>query len=345
MGSEAAVPAPATYKGKKIRVLYKREDIPPDKKMNLSVFIGFNLLVLLLLYLDLFLFNRKNQVVRMGEAVAWSAFWIVLALTFNYFIYLWEGQEQALEFLTAYVLEKSLSVDNLFVFVLLFSTFGVPEVYQHKVLFWGVIGAILLRAVFIFAGLSLVEYFHASLYFLGAFLIYGGIKSAMQQESDRSFSFHESHIYRFLSRFIPFTSEYHTAKFWIKDAGKRVYTPLFLALVCIEFTDLIFAADSIPAILSISTNPFIVYTSNIFAILGLRALYFVLKGTLHKFYLLKYGLGAILVFVGLKMLLVDLVKIEGLHSLIFIFSILLGSVMFSLLFPHPKGVSSSKVLN
>lgn len=307
--------------------------------MNITVFLGFNVLVAVLLYLDLFIFNRKNHVVRMREAVGWSAFWIALAMAFNYFIYLWQGEKMALEFLTAYVLEKSLSVDNLFVFVLLFSSFGVPVAYQHKVLFWGVIGAIVLRAGFIFAGLSLVEYFHASLYLLGAFLVYGGIKSALQK--DNGMAFQEGRLYRWLCCFIPFTKEYHGDKFWIKEAGKRVYTPLFLALIFIEGTDLVFAADSIPAILSISTNPLIVYTSNIFAILGLRALYFVLEGTLNKFYLLKYGLAAILVFVGFKMMLVDVVKVETTYSLFFIFSVLLSSVLCSLLFPREKELKSN----
>ena len=302
--------------------------------MDITVFIGFNLLVVLLLYLDLYVFNRRNHVVRMPEAVAWSVFWIALALAFNYLIYLWEGQELALEFLTAYVLEKSLSVDNLFVFVLLFSTFNVPAAYQHKVLFWGVIGAILLRAVFIFAGLSLLAYFHASLYLLGAFLVYGGVKAALQQENNQAFQ--ENWMYKALCRCIPFTKEYRGDKFWVKEEGKRVYTPLFLALICIEITDLVFAVDSVPAILSISTEPLIVYTSNIFAIMGLRALYFVLEGSMNRFYLLKYGLAAILVFVGLKMMLVDVIKVDTLHSLSFIFSVLFSSILFSLLVPAWK---------
>lgn len=302
--------------------------------MNILFFAGFTILVLFLLYLDLFIFNRKNHTVKLKEAIAWSIFWVMLALAFNYGIYIWKGQELALEFLTAYVLEKSLSVDNLFVFVLLFSTFGVPTAYQHKVLFWGVIGAIFLRAVFIFAGFALVEYFHASLYLLGAFLVYGGIKSVLEKEEE--FNLKEAGWYKWLCKYVPLVPEFHGDRFWIQKNGKRFFTPLFIALVSIEISDLVFAVDSIPAVLSISANPLIVYTSNIFAILGLRALYFVLEGTLHFFYLLKYGLAAILVFVGLKMMLIDVIKVEIIYSLLFIFSVLTVSVVLSLLFPQPK---------
>lgn len=302
--------------------------------MNASFFIGFNILILLLLCIDLFVFNRRNHVVRMREAVAWSVFWIALALAFNYLLYVFAGKALALEFMTAYLLEKSLSVDNLFVFVLLFSSFAVPPAYRHKVLFWGVIGAIVMRGFFIFAGLSLVEYFHASFYLLGAFLIYGAIKSLSQEED--GVDWQNSRWYKVLRRFVPLVPEYHQDNFWIREKGKLLFTPLFVALVSIEISDLVFAADSIPAILSISTNPFIVYTSNIFAILGLRALYFVLEGTLHHFHLLKYGLAAILVFVGLKMLLIDLIHIEVIYSLIFIFTVLLSAALLSFLVPKPK---------
>lgn len=302
--------------------------------MNILFFAGFTILILFLLYLDLFIFNRKNHTVKLKEAVAWSIFWIMLALAFNYVIYVWKGQELALEFLTAYVLEKSLSVDNLFVFVLLFSTFNVPTAYQHKVLFWGVIGAIIMRAIFIFAGFALVDYFHASLYLLGAFLVYGGIKSVVGKEEE--FDLKETRWYKWLCRYVPLVPEFHGDRFWITKNGKRFFTPLFIALVSIEISDLVFAVDSIPAILSISANPLIVYTSNIFAILGLRALYFVLEGTLHFFYLLKYGLAAILVFVGLKMMLIDLIEVEILYSLLFIFTVLTASIVLSLLFPQTK---------
>lgn len=302
--------------------------------MEVLYFVGFNILILLLLCLDLFVFNRKNEPVKLKEAAAWSVFWIALALIFNYGVYVWAGEELALEFLTAYVLEKSLSVDNLFVFVLLFSTFGVPQAYQHKVLFWGVLGAIIMRALFIFAGFALVEYFHASLYLLGAFLVYGGIKSVRQKEEELNLK--ESRWYKWLSRHIRLVPEFHGDHFWIFKKGKRYFTPLFMALVSIEISDLIFAVDSIPAVLSISSNPFIVYSSNIFAILGLRALYFVLEGTLHLFHYLNYGLAAILVFVGLKMLLIDFIEVDILYSLLFIFSVLALSVGLSLLFPQPK---------
>lgn len=310
--------------------------------MNTSYFIGFNILILLLLCLDLFVFNRRNHAVKLREAIAWSVFWIALALAFNYLLYLFAGKELALEFLTAYVLEKSLSVDNLFVFVLLFSSFGVPAAYQHKVLFWGVIGAIAMRAVFIFAGIELVEYFHASIYLMGAFLVYGGIKSL--SAGDEDLDWQNSRWYKVLRRYVPLISEYQQDKFWVRVKGKLLFTPLFVALVSIEITDLVFATDSIPAILSISTNPLVVYTSNIFAILGLRALYFVLEGTLHLFHLLKYGLAAILVFVGLKMILIDIVKIEIYISLLFIFLVLFSSVLLSFIFPKGKEKVSSNVL-
>lgn len=305
-----------------------------NTSMETSFFIGFNLLVLVLLYLDLFIFNRKNHVVKIREAVAWSVFWIVLALVFNYVVFLLEGKELALEFLTAYLLEKSLSVDNLFVFILLFTTFGVPAAYQHKVLFWGVLGAIVMRAIFIFAGIALVEEFHYTVYLLGAFLVYGGIKSVAGQEED--FKWQETKFYKWICRYIPFSKDFKGDKFWVKEKGKLIFTPLFLALISIEISDLIFAVDSVPAILSISTDPFIVYTSNIFAILGLRALYFVLEGTLHYFHLLKYGIALILVFVGLKMVFIDLIEVDIIYSLIFIFTVLAFSVLLSLIFPKPK---------
>lgn len=302
--------------------------------MNATFFLGFNILILVLLYLDLFIFNRKNHEVKVKEALAWSVFWILLAMGFNYLVYLWEGKELALEFLTAYLLEKSLSVDNLFVFILLFTTFGVPAAYQHKVLFWGVLGAIVMRAIFIFAGLALVEQFHFAIYLLGAFLVYGGVKSVVGEDED--FNWQESRFYKWICRYIPFSTEFHGDKFWIREKGKRVFTPLFLALISIEISDLIFAVDSVPAILSISNDPLIVYTSNIFAILGLRALYFVLEGSLHYFHLLKYGIALILVFVGLKMVFIDLIEVNILYSLIFIFSVLTISILLSLLFPKPK---------
>jgi tellurite resistance protein TerC len=297
----------------------------------------FSVFVLGMLALDLGVFSRKPHEVHFREALAWSGVWVALALVFNGWIYLRFGSERSLEFLTGYVVEKALSVDNIFVFVVLFAAFAVPKIYEHRVLFWGVIGAIVMRAIFIGLGAALLTRFHWVIYIFGTILIVTGIRLLVQRE-------HEPHpernpMFRFARRFIPAVPEYHGKKFFIKLNGKWFATPLFLVLVAIEATDVVFAVDSIPAIFAITEDPFIVYTSNIFAILGLRAMYFLLAGVIDRFHLLKIGLAFVLLFVGVKMVVVDLVKIPIVVSLIVIATILGGSVVASLLWP--KRVSSA----
>lgn len=295
---------------------------------QLYIWIGFNLFVVLMLALDLGVFHRKAHEVTMKEALTWSGVWISLALVFNLIIYFWRGPEIGLQFLTGYLIEKSLSVDNIFVFVLLFSYFSVPAKFQHKVLFWGILGALIMRAIFIAAGATLIEQFHWIIYIFGAFLVFTGIRMAMNHGT--KVDPEKNMMVKLFKRIFPVTNEYHGSKFWIMQAGKWTATPLFVVLLLVEFTDLIFAVDSIPAILAISKDPFIVYTSNVFAILGLRSLYFALAGLMHLFKYLHYGLAAILVFVGAKMLLTDVYKIPIGISLGAIVLILFLSILPSL---------------
>jgi len=298
---------------------------------NLFVWAGFLLFVLLMLALDLGVFHRKSHEVKIREALIWSAVWISIALLFNVGVYFFMGQEKAIEFLTGYVIEKSLSVDNLFVFIMVFSYFNVDTKYQHKVLFWGIIGALVMRAIFIFAGVALIQQFHWIIYIFGAFLIFTGIKMLVQKnekvEPDKN------PLVRLFKRFFPVTDTMHGDSFFVKINAKTVATPLFIVLLIIEFTDLIFAVDSIPAILAISNDTFIIFTSNVFAILGLRALYFALAGISKLFYYLKYGLSAILVFVGVKMVIAGFFKIPVMYSLLIIISILTLSIVASFVFP------------
>lgn len=304
---------------------------------NLFLWIGFNLFILLMLALDLGVFHRKAHEVSFKEALTWSVVWIVLALVFNVFILHQFGKTKAIEYLTGYIIEKSLSIDNIFVFVLVFSSFNVPSEYQHKVLFWGVIGALLMRAVFIFAGVSLIERFHWIIYVFGVFLIYTGIKIAKEKGTKMDLA--DNKILKLFRKLIPFTKEYHGARFFIRN-GKLTATPLFLVLILIEITDLIFAVDSIPAILAITNDPVIVYTSNVFAIMGLRSLYFALAGSLKYFVYLHYGLAVILVFVGLKMLLSEVIKLNPFISLAIIALILAISIIASVI--HGKQVKDEK---
>jgi len=290
--------------------------------------VGFNLFVLLMLALDLGVFNRKAHVISVKEALTWSFVWIALALLFNIGILYWFGSQKALEFFTGYLIEKSLSVDNIFVFILVFSYFKVPALYQHKVLFWGVLGALIMRAIFIFAGLALIEQFHWIIYVFGAFLVFTGFK--MISQKDKEIHPEKNPVLKFVKRFIRIKPEYHEDKFFIREKGMTYATPMFVVLIFIETTDLIFAVDSIPAILAISTDPFIVYSSNVFAILGLRSLYFALAGIIEKFRYLSYGLAVILMFVGLKMMITDIYKIPILISLAVISFILLLSVAASI---------------
>ena len=293
-----------------------------------TCFIGF---VLVMLALDLGVFHRKSHEIKIKEALIWSAFWISLALAFNYGIYVFMGKEKAIEFLAGYVIEKSLSIDNLFVFIMLFTYFNVNTKYQHKVLFWGILRALVMRAIFIFAGVALINKFHWIIYVFGVLLVFTGIK--MLFHNDEKIDPNKNPLVRLFKKFFPVTDQEHGGKFFVKMKGRTFATPLFIVLLIVEFTDLIFAVDSIPAILAITNDTFIIFTSNVFAILGLRALYFALAGITKYFYYIKYGLSAILVFVGIKMTIVDLYKIPILYSLFTIASILLISVIVSLVFP------------
>ncbi|MEJ8801661.1 TerC family protein [Pontibacter sp. H249] len=303
--------------------------------MNDIVFwIIFNVFVLLLLGLDLFVFHRKEHEVKIKEALLTSLFWIVLALGFNVLIYFWRGQEPALEFLTGYLIEKSLSVDNLFVFILIFNYFKVPLKYQHNLLFWGVLGALVLRAIFIVVGVALIAKFHFIIYILGAFLVYTGIKMAFTKDQD--IDPEHNPLVNWVSKHMRVTKTAVGGKFFVKQNGKLFATPLFLVLIMIESTDVVFAADSIPAILAISKDPFIVYTSNVFALLGLRALYFALAGIMQLFHYLHYGLSLILAFIGVKLLLSDIYHLDMRIALLVVGGILAVSVIASLMFPKPK---------
>jgi tellurite resistance protein TerC len=288
----------------------------------------FNIFVLAMLALDLGVFHRKAHVIQIKEALGWSVAWILLSLLFNLGIYFWRGSETALEFLTGYLIEKSLSVDNIFVFVLIFSYFRIPHLYQHKVLFWGIVGALILRAVFIAAGITLMEKFHWVIYIFGGFLIVTGLRMGLQKHKE----IHPENnpVLRLFRRFMPVTDEIEEGRFFVKQGGRYVATPLLITVLVVETTDLVFAVDSIPAILAITSDPFIVYTSNVFAILGLRALYFAIAGMIQRFQYLHYGLSAILVFVGMKMLLSGVYKIPVGLALGVIAMILLVSVVTSI---------------
>lgn len=299
---------------------------------NYWPWIGFNVFVLIMLALDLGVFNRKSHVISVKESISWTLVWIALALTFNLGIGHFMGNDKALEFLTGYVIEKSLSVDNIFVIALLFSYFSVPPRYQHKVLFWGILGALVMRATMIAVGAKLIAEFAWIIYIFGAFLILTGIKMIAKQETD--IHPEQTFVVRLFRRFIPVTRDYHDGHFFVRQQGALMATPLFIALLVVEFTDLIFAVDSIPAIFAVTRDPFIVYTSNVFAILGLRSLYFALAGVLDKFHYLKFGLGLVLTFVGIKMLLGHSPwRIDTHISLGVIVLILTGSVIASLVWP------------
>lgn len=265
------------------------------------LWIAFNLFVLAMLALDLGIFHRKAHTVSIKEALTWCAVWVTLALSFNVGIYFWRGHEKALEFLTGYLIEYSLSVDNIFVFLLIFSYFSVRPEYQHRALFWGILGALIMRATLIAIGATLISKFHWVIYLFGGFLILTGIRMASQKEE--GVHPETNPIVRLFRRFMPVTADYHQSKFFVKVDGRRFATPLAIVLLVIETTDLVFALDSIPAIFGVTHDSFIVYTSNVFAILGLRSLYFALAGLMGLFRYLKIGLSAVLVFIGIKMLL------------------------------------------
>ena len=301
---------------------------------QILLWVGFNIFVLAMLALDLGIFHRRAHIVGIKEALIWSAIWIILALTFNLGIYFWRGPETALEFLTGYLIEKSLSVDNLFVFLMIFSYFNVDSLYQHKVLFWGILGALITRAIFIATGITLIQNFHWVIYVFGAFLILTGIRMAIRKEKE--IHPERNPLLKLFRRFMPVTEKYEGEKFFLKRGGRYFATPLFIVLLIVETTDIIFAADSIPAILAITLDPFIVYTSNVFAILGLRALYFALAGMMRLFHHLHYGLSAVLIFVGTKMILADIYKIRVSIALSLIAVILLISIIASMIHPQKE---------
>jgi tellurite resistance protein TerC len=298
------------------------------------LWLGFNLFVVVMLVLDLGVFHRKSETMSFKQAIGWSFFWISLAALFNLGLWYYRGPEDAMAFLTGYLLEKSLSVDNLFVFLLLFSYFAVPSAYQHKVLFWGIIGALLSRAIFIFAGVALITKFHWLMYVFGAFLIFTGIR--MVKEKDKKMEPDKNPALGLLRRVLPVTETFRGDKFVVKQAGKWMATPLFVALLFVEMSDILFAVDSIPAILAVTRDPFLVYTANVFAILGLRSLYFALNGIMGLFHHLHYGLAAILVFVGVKLAFIDFIKIPTVVSLGFIALALTLSIVASLRWPKKE---------
>ncbi len=296
------------------------------------LWVGFSVFILIMLSLDLGLFNRKAHTIKYREAWIWSGAWVTLAMIFAGLVFYYLGKQRGLEFVTGYLIELSLSVDNLFVFLLIFSYFKVPARFQHRVLFWGVMGALVMRLTMIFIGAALIQRFHWIIYIFGAFLVYTGIKMFRQEEIDIHPD--QNPVVRLVTRFLPISKSYDEEKFFTVQNGKRIGTLLLLVLIVVEVTDLVFAVDSIPAIFAITRNTFIVYTSNVFAILGLRSMYFLLAGVVEKFRYLRYGLAIVLTFIGIKMLIVAL----GLHipiwfSLAFVATVLLGSVAASLLFP------------
>ncbi len=304
---------------------------------SIWAWVGFAIFILFMLSLDLGLLNRKAHAVTYREATIWSAVWVSLALVFGAGVFWRLGTETGLEFLTGYVIELSLSVDNLFVFLLIFSYFKVPSKYQHRVLFWGVLGALVMRILMIGIGAALIERFHWIIYVFGAFLVFTGLRMLRQDETE--IQPEQNPLVRFVTRFIPITRHYEGEKFFTTVNGRRTGTLLLLVLVIVEVTDLVFAVDSIPAIFGVTTNTFIVYTSNVFAILGLRSLYFLLAGVVEKFHYLKIGLAIVLTFVGVKMLtesfianFIDKQTIIGI-SLGVVVMVLLASVGASLLWP------------
>jgi tellurite resistance protein TerC len=295
---------------------------------RIFLWIIFNILVLGMLAIDLGVFHRKAHAVTTREATTWCLVWVTLAMIFNAGIYLWMGSERALEFLTGYLIEYSLSVDNIFVFILIFAYFAVPASYQHRVLFWGILGALIMRGAFIGTGSLLLQHFHWVIYVFGAFLVFTGIKMLVQEET--TVNPEDNRIIKLLRRMLPLSQNYQGQRFFVRQDRRWAATPLFVVLVVVESTDLIFAVDSVPAIFAVSRDPFILYTSNVFAILGLRSLYFLLAGVVELFVYLRYGLGLVLGFVGIKMILSDIYKIPIGISLAVVAGILALSVIASL---------------
>jgi tellurite resistance protein TerC len=315
---------------------------------QLWVWIGFNVLILFLLSLDLFVFNKKPHEITTREAAITYVIWVAIALTFGVGVYLIRGAERGLEYFAGYIIEVTLSVDNMFVFVLIFSFFRVPMRYQHRVLFWGIFGALVMRGVMIGAGTLLINRFHWILYVFGAFLVFSGIRMAFHKDDE----LHPEHnpIIRLVRRLFPVTRDYHAEHFFVRQEdpatpghSRLAATPLFVVLAMVETTDLLFAVDSIPAVFAVTRDPFIVYSSNVFAILGLRALYFILADVIDRFQYLKIGLSVVLVFVGVKMLVADMFKIPIAASLGIIILVLGASVAASFLWPRaPESVQPAE---
>lgn len=298
------------------------------QETSLMIWGAFVLFVLFVLALDLGVFNKKSHVVGFKESMIWSAVWISLALVFNAIIYQWRGPDDAMLFFTGYVIEKSLSVDNLFVFLLIFGYFKIPNQYQHKVLFYGIIGALVMRAFFIWAGIAILERFTWVIYIFGAFLVYSGFKMLMPQKEEQDLD--KSWVVKFTRKIMPTTQGFVDDKFFVRQNGILHVTPLFITLIFVEFSDLVFAVDSIPAIIGITNDPFLVFTSNVFAILGLRALYFALKGFADSFHYLKYGLAIILMFIGVKMLVASFYHMPVSITMAVIFGVLTISIIASI---------------
>jgi TerC family integral membrane protein len=295
---------------------------------------GFFLaLILAMLALDLGVIHRKEHKVELREALLWSVVWTVIAMIFNLWIYARFGAKPGLEFLTGYIIERSLSFDNLFVFVVIFNYFAVAAEYQHRVLFWGIVGALFSRGLFIGMGTALLARFEWLIFLFGAFLVYTGIKILREKETEVHPE--KNPVLKLFQRFVPLTAEYHGKRFFIRQEGRTLATPLMLVLVVVEATDVVFAVDSIPAVFGVTRDPFIVFTSNIFAILGLRALYFLLAGLMNKFHYLSYGLGIVLAFVGVKMLAHDWYDIPIELSLGIVLAVLAAAIVISLLRPAP----------
>jgi tellurite resistance protein TerC len=307
-------------------------NVPLGSPLQWGVFLG---IIFGLLALDLGVFHRKEHRVGIREAIVWSIVWTILALIFNYWIYREYGAQLGLEFLTGYVIERSLSFDNIFVFIVIFNYFAVPAEYQHRVLFWGILGALVSRGLFIALGAALITRFDWLIFVFGGFLVYTGFKILRQQDTE--IHPEQNPVVRLFQRLVPLTARYHEKHFFVREAGRLVATPLMLVLVVVEATDVVFAVDSIPAVFGVTKDPFIVFTSNIFAILGLRALYFLLAGLMHKFVYLSYGLGLVLVFVGAKMLLHDWIHIPVEWSLGVVGLLLAAAIGFSLLRPGVAG--------
>lgn len=299
------------------------------------LWVGFHIFILIMLALDIGVFHKKAHAISVKEALSWSAFWIVLSGLFAVGIYFLRSTVQATEFVTAYLIEKSLSVDNLFIFLTIFSYFKVPDKYQHKVLFWGVLGALVMRALFIIVGVAILAKFSFIIYILGAFLVFTGFKLFFAKD-DIEFKPESSWTLKLVRRFFGVSKNYHGDKFFVRKMGYVFATPLFLVLALVETTDLVFALDSIPAVLAVSPDPFIVYTSNIFAILGLRSLYFALAGVVGLFHYLNYGLAIILSFIGVKMMISGFYHVPIHFALLFVLFILSASVILSLVFPKKE---------